>query len=234
METVFQTLGVVAIAVGLVVVLGGAFLVWKVKRFLRNLASGLASAVPPDTIALRPNASPKWKERKKVDAHLAQLRQRGFASAGTFDIPALGGVLLAGFVKPSDGALAVVYEHPRAGVIVDLVTYYPDGTGVTVTSSAPTGLDVRPGFTRVNLPGSDASALYARLQKERAAGRTPTAVKAGEFAARFEKAYADEMAWRNSRGGPTEDEIRNVAAQSGRTLSDEEMAEAKARLRKEA
>jgi len=47
---------------------------------------------------------------------------------------------------------------------------------------------------------------------------------ASEFREVFERAYADEMDWRLSRGGATEEEIRRMALASGEEYSDEQIA----------
>jgi hypothetical protein len=48
----------------------------------------------------------------------------------------------------------------------------------------------------------------------------------------FEKAYADEMDWRNSRGGVTEEEIRAIAKLSGKPY-DENVIQATRRMAEE-
>jgi hypothetical protein len=70
------------------------------------------------------------------------------------------------------------------------------------------------------MPQADATALIFKARAE-AVARTPARETASDFAARFEKAYADEMDWRNSRGGPTLDEIKRIAAEKGMEVEDE-------------
>ncbi|MCY3021542.1 MAG: hypothetical protein NTW87_21215 [Planctomycetota bacterium] len=69
-------------------------------------------------------------------------------------------------------------------------------------------------------PGASAASLLDDFLAERPQGELEPVV-ADQFAATFENSYAEEMDWRNSRGGTTEDEIRRVAAATGMKPSDE-------------
>jgi hypothetical protein len=71
--------------------------------------------------------------------------------------------------------------------------------------------------------GAGAAGLYARFVRERPQ-RPLLEATAGEFRERFEKAYADEMDWRNARGGVTEEEIRAIALASGEHVDPETVA----------
>lgn len=183
----------------------------------------VAGAPPPATIQLQPTAEAEWKDEAGGRQRTAQLMEQGFLDAGAYTIPAFGGIVMRGFVKPADGSVAAIYEHPVAGLVVDFVTRYPDHTSITVTSAVETGLDAPPGKMRVNMPGAEPSALYQRMVAERPPDKTPRRFAASEFAPYFEQAYAEEMTWRKGRGGLTEDEIQRVAAKSGLQLTEAEV-----------
>jgi hypothetical protein len=119
----------------------------------------------------------------------------------------------------------VVYEHPQAGVWMDLVSRYQDGTSVTYSNTAQgSGMDQRPGHSITREQGASPEAMFERLLRERP--QRPLAPHTAEsFQAVFEKAYADEMDWRNSRGGPTEEEVRAVLRQSGEEPTEEQIAQ---------
>ena len=108
----------------------------------------------------------------------------GFHDAGQYTIEEIPGVNLWAFVNPSEAAYGVVYEHPMAGVAVDFVTQYEDGTGITYTT-APQGdeLDRRPGHDKVYLKEASTEELYRKFLKGRPQGaRKP--VSAQGFAVR--------------------------------------------------
>jgi hypothetical protein len=220
MGTFFQAFGILALVGLLAVLIVVAVVLWKVRRFLRGLAA------PPLTIQLQPTTEPGWDDEEGAQRLTLQVMERGFLDAGAYDVPALGGIVVRGFVKPADGSVAAIYEHPDAGLVVDFVTRYPDRTSITVTSSEETGLDAMPGTTRVNMPGTEPGSLYDRMLSERPPTRTPRRFAASEFARYFEQAYAEEMAWRKDRGGTSKDEIRRVGAKGGHQLSEAQLEEA--------
>src|SRR6185369_1976732 len=84
-------------------------------------------------------------------------------------------------------------------------------------------LDARPGHRKLPDKTASPETLIAMVRKER--GTEPAApISPDRFTAGFEKAYADEMAWRNARGGATPDEIRRVAADMDGEFSEDQIA----------
>src|SRR5262249_12457554 len=158
------------------------------------------------------------------------LPKLGFTEAGTYQAQEVEGLGLQAWVNPPKGVTAIVYEHPQAGVWIDLVTHYEDGTRCTYANTAQGGgVEHSPGPSVDRSPNISTGKMY---QKPRA-GRPNKPLKpitADEFVAVFEKAYADEMDWRNSRGGPSEQEIRNVAALMGETYTDEQVSAVRQQL----
>jgi hypothetical protein len=111
-----------------------------------------ALAEQPDRISLTGGPGPKRIEA--VNA-ISMLERRGFEKAGSFEVREMKGINLHLLVKPSDNAVAVVYEHPKAGVWADLSSRYEDGTSFTVSSArAGNALEQRPGHAMVSLPAS--------------------------------------------------------------------------------
>lgn len=224
MSMVLQVLG--GLFVLFLVLIVGVVVLWQViKSKLRKFAQGLAAdAGTPSSIHLEPEPSPEWRDAGAVRRHRAPLESAGFQDAGVFSVAEMPGILLHAFAHPAEGAYAVVYEHPQVGVWLDLVTRYADGTSVTFgNATRGGGLDSQLGHDKVREPGGDPAALLRRFLAERAP-KPRVAVSAAEFVSCFEQAYADEMQWRNERGGPTEEEIRRVAAESGREVCDETVA----------
>ena len=151
----------------------------------------------PDRITLQSIAGPVKPEASTA---VSSLERRGFERAGSFDVREMQGVKLHLLVKPTECAVAVVYEHPKAGVWADLSTRYKDGTSFTMTSArAGHGLDKQPGQVSVAAPGQPAAMLELRLMGDRPPG-DKRQITAAEFPGVFQQAYADSMAWRKGKG----------------------------------
>jgi hypothetical protein len=151
----------------------------------------------PDRITLGPHGTPPGFDAKKI---LDGLTWTGYRPAGSFAVAEMGGLPIHFAVKPSQCAVAAVYEHPEAGVWFDLFTRYQDGTSFTfATSRKGAGLDQRPGHPTVRAPGLDAAAAHTRFLRERPAG-TMKSYSALEVPGIFIDAYAEAMAWRKQRG----------------------------------
>jgi hypothetical protein len=232
MAIVLQVLG----AIFLVLILFLAVAVLTIRAKLRNLArnlegmtASLASSVTPARIHLRPMAAPSWEDEAAVAAQTRPLPEFGFSKAGAFQVEEIPGLSLQAWVNPRSAVTAVVYEHPTAGVWTDMVTRYQDGTRATFANTQRgEGVDHAPGHTVERFPGLGSRELYERFLADRP--DRPTVTPSAEtFAEAFEKAYADEMDWRNSRGGATEEEIRRIASLSGETY-DEEIIQATRRM----
>jgi hypothetical protein len=137
---------------------------------------------------------------------VSSLERRGFEHAGSFDVREMKGVKLHLLVKPAESAVAVVYEHPKAGVWADLSSRYADGTSFTITSArAGHGLEKQPGHVSIAAPGQPAAMLALRLVRERPAGAMRQ-IAATEFAGVFKQAYASR--WRGGRKGLSAEEVR--------------------------
>jgi hypothetical protein len=228
MGLLLQVLGALFLALILAVVVLFLVIRAKARRFLKTLGS-LAEEVQkaagtPARIELVPMAVNDWDDADAVAAQAGALADLGFEKAGDFEVRPVAGLRVEAWVKPAEAVTAVVYEHPQAGVWLDLYTHYEDGTRITyLNSSVGGGVDHAPGHEVGRFPGMAAGALYRKFMAERPA-KPARAYGPSEFAGVFEKAYAEEMDWRNARGGPTDHEIRAVAALAGNRYSDEEFA----------
>jgi len=183
--------------------------------FLRTAGRGIAKEVGkaavdrlPDAIHLEPRERPSWKDAAAITSLTAPLEAEGFFNAGHFTIVEIAGVSLQFFVDTERNAYSVVYEHEAAGIFLDLVTLYEDGASLTATTSKHVALDPRPGHEKLRAPGASASELLRRFFAERPS--KPMRPMGRELLpGYFEKAWADEIEWRRSRGGAT---VREVAA----------------------
>ena len=224
METFFSVVGVLAL-VGILVILVLAFLVYrKIKKFLGALTE-IFGGGQPDAISLVEGEFPA--DDGDVVSRVQVFEGQGFARAGTYAIEEMEGVVVVGLVHEAARLSAVVYRHPQAGVWSDVVVHYlPEGS-LTVTN-APMGheLDHHPGHDKIYDKALDEGALLERMAAEARPGER-RAIAAEEFSVEFERAYAEDMAWRNERGGPTPEEVERVADGMDGEFSPEQIAQAK-------
>jgi hypothetical protein len=217
MSLFLQILGALFLMVVLAVVAGVLFLRMKLRTFLKSVegVSQLAATRTPSRIHLERVLNPDWSDEETFESRSAPLASLGFEPVGAFSVAELAGLQLAAWVHPRERVTAVVYEHPQASIWLDFYSHHEDGTRVTFSNTSQgTGVDHAPGHDSRRFPGLEATQLYARFVAERP-NKPRVPMPADEFAKRFEKTYADEMDWRNSRGGPTLAEIRAVTAKRG-------------------
>ena len=209
-----QILGALTLLILLLIVGGFFWIRYKLRTAIGDIAEGIAAnaatSFPPMQISLRRQIESDWDEVDAVETLAASLRELGFHSAGSFEVEELP-VKLQAWILPDDAMYAVIYEHALAGVYADIITEYAPHGALTV-SSAPRGheLEHRPAYDKIYLRGASSEELCALMRRERRDGEY-RAVSAGDFAARFEQFYADEMEWRCTQGGVSAAEIRRIA-----------------------
>lgn len=228
MSTFLQILGAVFLAVILLALVAVLVLGLKLRRVFRTLsqtASQVAAALQPQpaVIHLEGPRRVAWGQKARVHALADPLPSLGYHDAGQFTVREVPGLHLWAFVNPSESSYAVVYEHPAGLVWMDFVTRYQDGSRLTVTNNDQgEPLEKPPGDHKVYHPEADTAELHRRHREAQLdAPREPAS--AGAFRELFETAYAEEMAWRNSRGGPTPREIRAIAERSNLNVTAEEI-----------
>jgi hypothetical protein len=156
-----------------------------------------ALAVQPDTITLVRSVTPPSAQARSI---LDALGKAGFEPAGDFLVQEMSRLLVRFMVRPADFVTAAVYEHPAAGVWIDLYTHYEDGTSFTFsTARLGGGLDPRPGHPVERRPGLSPAALLAAFLTMRSGG-TMKAVSTATVAEAFAVVYAESAAWRKRHG----------------------------------
>ncbi len=218
MGLILQVLGAILLLMILAVVVFVLTIRAKFRQLFRDLqrhARDAATTAIPPRIHLEAAEAIDWDDEERIEALVEPLPGLGFEDAGLYAFREMRGIRLHAWVNPDQSAYAVVYEHPVAGAWMDFVSRYDDGTSITFTNTSQGGgLDHQPGHSIERRPGLDPQTLYREFLEARPP-RPAIPVRAGDFVADFEKAYADEMNWRDGRGGPTEREIRAIAAESG-------------------
>ena len=166
----------------------------------------------PSQIHLIPDVSPDWIEEKDAaDKAISEFESLGFTAVGPFKIKEMPPVRLFSFVHTQAQMMAVVYNHEAAGVWCDVCTEYENGKTFTVTN-APMGqeIDVNPNAFKIWDKTLNEFELIQKMDQERGSGPYKS-VSAETFAREFERSYAEDMDWRNRHGGPTKEEILQVA-----------------------
>jgi hypothetical protein len=185
-------------------------LMWVIAHVLGGWIGRKALGQQPETIHLTRRNDLAWSNREAARALSKPLQDDGFEDAGTWGIDELAGTVVQLLVHQGDGLFACVYEHPKAGTWMELVTRYHDGRSCSFTTSPPTGLDPRPGHPVFHAPATPPNELLARALAERPQGAF--AIVTPERAPRqFEEAWAEGIAWRKTHGIKTR-EVARVAA----------------------
>src|SRR5439155_16193255 len=109
----------------------------------------------PDEIHMIAAPDHVWTNKDAVDAHAQALRATGFTDAGSFTIDVLPVTTQFSLKKPDD-VYAVIYEHPKVGVWLNLVILYENGASMTLTTTTDRGLEKRPGHPTLHVPGAPA------------------------------------------------------------------------------
>ena len=216
----------VPIVIGVVI----HFFLKKVAKALKEeVGSGMTSRTPME-IHLKALEPGTWTKSQAVMKAEDQFKELGFESVGEFSVDEMPQLKFLAYLQPAEYLWGIVYEHQVVGVWVDLVAKYDDGTSCTWSNSPKGGvLDPRPGHEKVNNKFSDAIGFYDMYTQNRGEKKIAP-VTASDFVPFFENAYRNEMEWRAGRGGPTHEEIRRVAAASGREYPEEHMAMAEQRI----
>ncbi|MBD3177803.1 MAG: hypothetical protein GF320_21730 [Armatimonadia bacterium] len=221
MDIFLQVLGMLCLAVIALVVLAFVALrifAWRLRKRLGAYSDIMASV--PTRLHLAAAPEPEWYHADDVAAASGALASLGFRDAGCFVPDEMPSLTLRGFHRPDDSAYAAIYDMHGVGTWVDMVIRYQDGSSLTVTN-APEGEDIDspPEAEKVWLRGATTEAVEAKL-RELAEDTPRTPVSSDAFVTDFERAYAQEMDWRNLRGGTTEEEVRRTALASGERLSE--------------
>ncbi len=168
-----------------------------------------ALADQPDRITLVPSVDGPGAKAFEL---VVKLSAEGFTRAGSFTIPEMGGLPLHFSVKPAEAMCAVVYEHRKAGVWMDLFTRYEDGASFTLATTKTGGaLDDRPGHPVLRAAGMEPAAAVALFLSSRTPGQMKQ-VTADQIAGIFADAYADAIAWRKGRSISAE-EVQRIGVE---------------------
>ena len=205
----------------LVVFLVGFWVRGKLRKIVTTIKEALADSVPPFRIKLKPCPAGDWEHSDQRDARHAELCELGFEPIGDFSVEPTG-VTMRAYVHPHRVTYATVYEHPAVGVWCDLYRSYQDESSFTYSTTASPQMDSPPYKTVQQFQDAALAEVAEQLWRD-SPERGMTVVAPEDFPKFFEAAYAREMNWQMTRGGPTEEEIRRVAEAEGTECTPQQM-----------
>jgi hypothetical protein len=154
-----------------------------------------------------------WVNVAAIDAHATGFASLGFTDAATYTVDSLP-VAIRFFLKDSDRMYATIYEHPKAGVWINIVILFEDGTSITFTNTQDRGLEKRLGHPIVYSAGASAAQLHAiALARCPSGERKP--LSPSLIVSEFEKVWADGVRWRKERGGISRMEAASLILSRG-------------------
>jgi hypothetical protein len=117
---------------------------------MKNMIPGAWQAVVqemaghmPSEIKLEPATKIIWEDESRHQQIVEELRDQGFVEAGLFRASSMDATLHL-LVNEAYDIRAVVYEHGDRGIVLDLVTLYGDGTGITYVNREDPGYEQSP------------------------------------------------------------------------------------------
>ena len=219
-------------------------IVWKLfgRRLLslfllsnagRGALQGLgkrAVEAQPDQIMLQRLAAANWQDAS-VGEVVAALSDAGFTDAGAYSVDKMPGVKVDILVKPDDRVAAHVYEHPEAGIWIELVTRYQDGTSTTLTTLPATGQNQPGWLTTIRTGKAPADDLLRQFIADRRLHRgVMKPVSAEQAPHEFEEGYAHYVLWRKTTP-MTADEIAPTVRSWGLGAEKQQATQVERRLR---
>ena len=202
-----------------------SFLISKAGDSAVKAIGTKAIQAQPDWINLNRVSFPEWKDADGVKTMTRQLAADGFVSAGIYTPDKMPGVLIDILVKPTDCLAAHVYDHPKAGSWIEIVTRYEDGSSATITTLAATGLALPPFVSTIRADKAPADQLAQRLVRERKKGEMKS-VTAETVIREFEENYAKYMLWRKNTAVTPQELTKIVTDWSKRKQGESMKAEA--------
>jgi hypothetical protein len=170
----------------------------------------MANASTPVRIKTVPKPTDKrWNNPEAVARAREFFEEQRFDWVGDVALEPMEDVF-ASLLVDRDGFAAVVYDHPKVGVWVDVVARYHERGGLTASNASQGGHLESPPFSQkffvsAGTPEQVWATFQDRVRAVPAEVRQPLTRE--NIVRSFETAYADEIDWRNAQGGPTEDEV---------------------------
>ena len=164
----------------------------------------------PEYVSLSRVESPDWTNPELVRQQAEPLLACAFQDAGVFSVDKMPGVLIRMMCQPQSGVAAHIYDHPRSGSWIEMVTRYDDGSTHAVSTLPPNGMKHPEWFRKIQADKSiPTDKIYERFLPRRQQHGIRL-VMASDVVREFEEDYHKLALWRQETGISPE-EVARVA-----------------------
>ncbi|MFY9561566.1 MAG: hypothetical protein WAQ52_15135 [Terriglobales bacterium] len=203
----------------LVAALAAIFLLKRVLTYLLMRQAGRQALAEvgkravtklPEYISLSRVESPAWTNQELVRQQAEPLLRRGFQDAGVYSVDKMPGVYIRMLCQPQAGVAAHIYDHPRSGSWIEMVTRYDDGSTHAVSTLPPTGMKHPEWFRKIQADKTiPANKIYERFLPQRQQHGIKL-VATNDVVREFEEVYHRLALWRQETGISAQ-EVAHVA-----------------------
>lgn len=222
--SILQGLGIAALVIVGLVLLGIVWFVWKVVRLVRTAAQQPGSSMAARISLIADDSESTHPQ--EVSALRSHFQALGFKQSGEFRVDELQGIRLSTWVKPDEEMAAAIYDHATFGVFYDVTAIDHQGYSFTVTTSPlshPENVPPRcQSIIAVGLPVQEA---VRRMRAERPEGNWRD-LDVQDIPNAIEEAYARSMDFQIRKGTISEAYVRQIASitNPGMKLTEEQIA----------
>ena len=209
-----QVIGGIALVLLVLLVFIILFIRFKWKKIVGSIDEAVKT---PSEIHLMEDINPDWID----EAAIKELQAENFTLGKAYTISEIPSIQLVSIFHTSSQIVGAYYFQEKAGNWYDLVAGTEDEE-ITL-SNAPLGeeLNQRSGAKKIWKKKASLNELLQDILSITKDSKITKEITPETFREEVEKAYARDMAWRNSQGGVTEDEIRRVAENMDGEFNDE-------------
>lgn len=203
----------------LLAALAAIFLLKRVLTYLLMRRAGRQALVEvgkravtklPEYISLSRVSAPEWTNQELVRQQAEPLLQCGFQDAGIYSVDKMPGVLIRMMCQPQAGVAAHIYDHPRSGSWIEMVTRYHDGSTHAVSTLAPNGMKQPEWFRKIQADkGMPTNKIYERFLPMRQQQGIKY-ITTGDVVRELEDVYHRLALWRQE-AGISPQEVAHVA-----------------------
>ncbi len=207
------------VLLALVAALAAVFMLKRILTYLlmrragrQALAEAGKRAVTklPEYVSLSRVESPDWTDQELVQQQAEPLLACGFQDAGVYSVDKMPGVLIRMMCQPQTGVAAHIYDHPRSGSWIEMVTRYDDGSTHAVSTLPPNGMKHPDWYRKIQADKTiPTNNIYERFLPQRQQHGIKL-VAASDLAREFEEAYHKLALWRRE-AGISPQEVAHVA-----------------------
>ncbi|RYG79806.1 hypothetical protein EON77_08645 [bacterium] len=232
--TILEVFGIVGVIVLIILAAGVTFVayhIWRFKRAIgqigeqfKNFGDVMKQGVVPATLGLEPIDDDELARQPELLAAVNELETAGLKRGGLYTLNKMPAARVATLADPARGVTVGAHFVPGYGLNVDVVTMFEDGSALTHRTLQSLGLEHPPQFQSVVMTGATPIELLQEHLASRDATKRPRAIEPEDVADAMEEYHAEEVRWRDGRGGLTPTELRRNLAITGQSADPMQMA----------